>query len=348
MSNKLKKSGKSKNINTKIPNKPMSQPIKMDNSELNAKIKAYKEEKSPENFNALMNLLTASQVLIPAAPGANGKPAPRLMKTSAGDAYLGIFTDPEQLPDEEKKKPSLLVPYLVANKAAVNPVDDIKGIAINPFTDNLIISRQLLERVEEVEKNKKEAGEAKISANESDMGAAFKGLGKIETDENGNKVLKMNEKQYNQFERTQFEVGYLPNKLFTEGKAFIDAMTDRKTEYLDELYEDSYQQKRMYPYLPEDFTVLTLKVSDDDTVICIDMPTDNIYFGNAYKLYIAWSDSKQEGRYFRIVKGKEKDSKFFEEIGADKVAKNLGDAPTEGSELNEITKLIGVDNSDEN
>ena len=34
----------------------------------------------------------------------------------------------------------------------------------------------------------------------------------------------------------------------------MDRLADEKEKLIDELYEEAYQQKRMYPYMAEDFS----------------------------------------------------------------------------------------------
>ena len=317
------------------PKKPGQMP-NVDNAVVLELVNKYKEEKNADNLNKLINELIQHNFFIPALIKEDKKPAPKLMKTKEGELYLGILTDKEQVPEDQREGVLLVLPYLVANKMAINPVDNIQGIAINPFTDNFILKKPLLEKIEEVEQKKKEAKEAQKNSLE-----ALSALGEVVTDENGNKALKMNEKQYNQFERTQFEVGYIPTKLFTEGQSFIDRILSDRETCIDEMYEDSYREKRMYPYLPEDFSVMPMTLSETLTVIRVDMPEKDVLFGNAYRVYICWDSEKQEGRYFRITKGKEKKQMILEEVGSDKKVVQLGEAPVEGTELKAITDLIG-------
>jgi len=321
-----------------VKRKPMNamENMNINNGIVIELINEYKEKKDGDSLNNLINELVQHAFFIPAVVREDKTPAPKLMKSKEGDVYLGIITDKEQLPEDQREGVLLMLPYLVINRMAINPVDNIKGIAINPFSENFIIQRPLLERIEEVEKNKKEANEAK----QKEINA-LTSIGKVVTDENGNKSVQMNEQQYNQFERTQFEVGYIPTKLFTEGQAFIDKLLEERETYVDEMYEDSYREKRMYPYLPEDFAVMPMTLSEDLTVIRIDMPEKDILFGNAFRVYISWDSSKSEARYFRITKGKENKKVLLEEVDKDKKVKIIGDAPVEGTELSTITDLIG-------
>ena len=50
--------------------------------------------------------------------------------------------------------------------------------------------------------------------------------------------------------------------MFEGGKEFMDRLADEKEKLIDELYEEAYQQKRMYPYMEEDFSVMSMQISD--------------------------------------------------------------------------------------
>ena len=79
----------------------------------------------------------------------------------------------------------------------------------------------LVQRIEEVEKARKNAGKVK--------------------------TMQLTPEQYVLFERKQFEFGFLPRRLFENGKEMMEQLCEKKEEYIDQLFEESYQQKRMYP-----------------------------------------------------------------------------------------------------
>ena len=41
---------------------------------------------------------------------------------------------------------------------------------------------------------------------------------------------------------------------------------------MDQFFEECYQQKRMYPYLPEDFSVMVMDLSDSLLIVRVDLP----------------------------------------------------------------------------
>lgn len=316
-----------KNVNNirQFPNKNMPK-----NEELLKLLKEYKSESNVEKLNTLVSELVKCTIFVPAMVNADKKPVPKLMKAPDGKMFLGIYTDRDQVPESERKDSLLVMPYLMANNVVMFSENQIQGVVLNPFSDNLVLKKELVVRIDEVEKRK---AELKNNSNPT---------AKMSPD---GKSMAMTEREYNQFERTQFEVGYLPGKLFAEGQAFIDKLIKEKENYIDEMYEDSYKEKRMYPLLPEDFSVMPLSLSDDLTVIRVDMPEKDVAFGNAYRVYICFNKATNEARYFRIAQGKEKSEVYLEEVTKDKKYIRVQEAPVEGTELSTITELIGYNSN---
>jgi HD-GYP domain-containing protein (c-di-GMP phosphodiesterase class II) len=150
--------------------------------------------------------------------------------------------------------------------------------------------------------------------------------------------LKLTPQQYVVFERKQYEFRFLPKKLFEEGKTFIEELSSKKEEYIDALYEESYQQKRMYPYLTEDFSVLAIQISGTTQMIRVDMPARDLEDGACRRVFIAWNQETETGRYFTIEKAG--NGSVLAEVTSDWRHKNLGEAPVEGAELQRILELV--------
>lgn len=326
-------------MSNKIKKKPASSISSIRNDEAISILNSNKDNVTSDTINALITSLLPGKVLIAASVDASGKPTPKLLKPNGSDdKFLGIYTDAKQIPGSMQGEPFLVLPFTVANKFAINPVDNIQGMVINPFTHNLVLKRPLLERIEDIEALKKNG-----TVNTTPGVGALSKLGEVSTDSAGKKVINMSEKQYNQFECTQFETGLLPRRFYEDPSSFITRLSSDKGSYIDELYEESYNQKRLYPYLPEDFSVMPLSITDDFTVITVDMPSKDLILGNAYRLYFTHDTSDNTARYFRIVCGTDQDKTFLEEIDKDHKITNHGDAPIEGTELSVITKMCGIE-----
>jgi hypothetical protein len=148
----------------------------------------------------------------------------------------------------------------------------------------------------------------------------------------------MTQKEYVAFERKQFETRFLPKKFFEEGSAFVEALCEKKETYLDSLYEESYQQKRLYPYLPEEFSVMAMDISEELLIIRADMPNRDMESGSCIRIYLVWNPANRTGRYFTIEKGT--DGSLLGEINGQLGHTAWGGAPVEGAEISRLIELL--------
>lgn len=286
--------------------------VHVKNEELEELVIAYVKEKTADNLNKLLNHLTTRRVLVPAMQGeVPNKPMPCLLKTPT-DTFLPVFTSLKQTEKAPKSQGIINMPFVAANDMVIKSDGKITGLVINPFTENLIFKPELIQKIAEVEEMKK------------------KGL----------KQVQMTGAQYAAFERVQFEKGYLPKKLFEGGKDFLMMLGERKELYLDVLFEESYQQKRMYPYLPEDFSVMLMNISEDITIARVEFPNKDLGPGVGLRAFLTWNEATKEARYFSIDVGKEPNARIFVEVTRDRKVINMGAAPVDGTELQRVVDLL--------
>lgn len=298
-----------------MENKPTDQSVTIyvNNDELEQLICAYKEDKKAEAFNRVINKLVACRILVPANVDPNvKKPMPCMLRAGENDMFLPVYTSLKHVPKEPKSAAILNMPYLSANGLVLSAKENIKGIVINPFTENIILKPELLRKIAEVEELKRK----------------------------GAQPVKMSGDQYMVFERVNFEKQFLPKRLFEEGQALFDRLQERKEAVIDELFEESYQQKRMYPYLEEDFSVMLLAISQELTVARIEFPTKDVAAGVAYRGFLCWNKKEEAGRYFLIERGKEPKSRILAEITKELKIVSYGEAPVDGMELQRVLDLV--------
>lgn len=278
--------------------------------------KAQSNEERVETLNKLVGLFHRGRVLTPAAEGENKKPATVLISNKAGQSFLPIFTSKKHLAGRVMTPIIMNIPYLAANEMALRDGLNCSGIAINPYTDNLIFRKELLEKINAVEQKRK--------ANATEGAPA------------GQRV-QMSEKEYMMYELRQFCNVYLPKLLFAQGQQCVDDLCKDKENALDGWFEDAYQNKRLYPYLPEEFGVMPMDVSEEQLFIRIDMPTRDAGPGSCDRIYIAWDKEQEIGRYFGIQRA---DRQFeLVEITSELRPVSHGEAPGEGTELQTIMEL---------
>ncbi len=224
--------------------------INVRNEEIEEFIDTYLKENTPQHLNQLVVKLIASRILVPASMNQQKKPVPCLLPGPENTSYFPLYTSKEHIPAKPKSELVLNLPFLAANHMVEQHIEQIDGIAINPFTQNLVFKRALVEQIAEAEKKRQAGGQKK--------------------------KVELTPEQYFAFERKEFEFGHFPKKFFEQGKEMIDKLFEEKEQYIDELFESCYQHPRMYPYLTEEFSVMPLNLSEDMLLVQIGMPEQGI------------------------------------------------------------------------
>ncbi|SER96782.1 SseB family protein [Lachnobacterium bovis] len=287
--------------------------IEIENKELGELIVAYNEHKDAEHLTKLVNHIMECRVLVPALMSEDKSPVPAFIQNSDDELYMPVYTSAKHIPEEPASPLVINMPFLAVVEMAVTPEFNVEGIILNAFTDSLIFKLPLLEKIVEVEKEKTQ--------------------GVIPLDE-------LTDEQYHVWTRKQVEFTLLPKKLFEEGDKFIQELSDGKEKYMDELYEEFYQEKRMYPYLEEEFSVMTMNISDDVSIVRVDFPERYMQVPSCYRVYLVWDRQKNEGKYFTIEKTVNEDIRLLGGVMPKISHASYGEAPDEGNELQTIIDLI--------
>ena len=209
----------------KIKNKLKDDPaftLEVQNPEVEELMTQYSSDKKAETLNKLIDKCTKSRFLVPANVGENNKPIPLFIKNGEGEAFMPIYTSKAQLSKNHPSPCIVNMPFLAVINMVANKESKLDGIAFNPFTHNLIFKRPLVEKIEAVEKARKEGHP---------------------TSPTKGKTVQMTAEQYVIFERIQYEHIFLPTQMFEGGKEFMDRLADEKEKLIDELYEEAYQQR---------------------------------------------------------------------------------------------------------
>ena len=287
--------------------------LDVKNTEIEAMLKTYAESKKVDDLNKLVGLIHNARVLVPANVNDKKQPVPVMIKNGKGETFYPIYTSKSQMDKAPKSAGIINMPYIGINQMALRENVKADGVVINPFTDNLVFKKSLIQKIADVEEARK----------------------------NGVKTrqVKMSPEQYSIFERHQFETVFLPTKFFELKNEFVEKLSETKEEYIDSLFEESYQQKRLYPYLTEDFSVMALSITEALTVIRVDFPLKDMSKGCSTRAYIVWNKEKEQGWYFNIEKG-DGESLLIGEIDENHKRTSHGESPAEGAELQLILDLV--------
>ncbi len=305
------------------PQKPPVDPnltLDVKNEKLEELVKQYTDEKNADNLNALIEELRKCRLLVPANINEEKKPVPCMLNSKDKGMYFPVYTALKQIPQSPRSEAIINMPYLAVNEMTAQQQENLGGVAINPFTDNLIFKMPLVLRIQEVEKKRRELAK--------------------QGGEPKKKTLQLTPEQYLQFERRQFEFGFLPKRFFEQGQAFMDELCEKKEEYIDQLFEEAYQEKRRYPYLPEDFSVMVMNIAEDLLIVRVDLPAQDMAAPSCLRIYLAWNEVAGSGRYLTIETVKDSKERKLGELTSDWKKVDHGVAPVEGAELQYVIDLL--------
>ena len=303
------------------PKQPVDPNLTLDvnNDKLEELVQKYTAEKNGENLNALIEEIRKCRLLVPANLNEQKQPVPCMLNSKEKGMYFPIYTSKQQIPQSPRSEAIINMPYLAVNEMTAQQQENLAGVAINPFTNNLIFKMPLVLKIQEVEKKRSEIPNQAMPKK---------------------KTLQLTPEQYLQFERRQFEFGFLPKRFFEQGKALVDELCEKKEEYLDQLFEESYQEKRRYPYLPEDFSVMVMNIAEDLLIIRVDLPNRDMADPTCLRIYLAWNDVAGSGRYLTIETVKDSKERRLGELASDWTKLDHGVAPVEGAELQYVIDLL--------
>lgn len=305
------------------PQKPPVDPnltLDVKNEKLEELVKQYTDEKNADNLNALIEELRKCRLLVPANINEEKKPVPCMLNSKDKGMYFPVYTALKQIPQSPRSEAIINMPYLAVNEMTAQQQENLGGVAINPFTDNLIFKMPLVLRIQEVEKKRRELAK--------------------QGGEPKKKTLQLTPEQYLQFERRQFEFGFLPKRFFEQGQVFMDELCEKKEEYIDQLFEEAYQEKRRYPYLPEDFSVMVMNIAEDLLIVRVDLPAQDMAAPSCLRIYLAWNEVAGIGRYLTIETVKDSKERKLGELTLDWKKVDHGVAPVEGAELQYVIDLL--------
>ena len=305
------------------PQKPPVDPnltLDVKNEKLEELVKQYTDEKNADNLNALIEELRKCRLLVPANINEEKKPVPCMLNSKDKGMYFPVYTALKQIPQSPRSEAIINMPYLAVNEMTAQQQENLGGVAINPFTDNLIFKMPLVLRIQEVEKKRRELAK--------------------QGGEPKKKTLQLTPEQYLQFERRQFEFGFLPKRFFEQGQTFMDELCEKKEEYIDQLFEEAYQEKRRYPYLPEDFSVMVMNIAEDLLIVRVDLPAQDMAAPSCLRIYLAWNEVAGSGRYLTVETVKDAKERKLGELTLDWKKVDHGVAPVEGAELQYVIDLL--------
>ena len=125
--------------------------MEITNDRLEEAIKDYAADRTKEKLTAVLNLLRPTKLLVPAMLKAPDQPTPCFLKSGAGEQYFVVYTSKEQMANAPKSQALVSMPFPACNSVAVKPELNLSGMVINPFTDNLVLKIELIQKLHEAD-----------------------------------------------------------------------------------------------------------------------------------------------------------------------------------------------------
>ncbi len=290
----------------------------IDNTRLEEAMQEYMKDQDKEHLVQLVYAIQETKLFVPAMAVQKQKQGgfqPYIIKNAEGDMYMPAFTSMKKFPQNQKYQGMLKIQYKQCVSMLLDHPSLVQGIALNPFSDNLMLKSQMLELSRKVEQSAKQAPKAYS----------------VKTDD------------FRMVVRHNVEFHQIPEKLFAQKMEFIKNLNE---EVLCDLYKAPYievGQAGQYPYTKDSFEMMELSVRDDLSIIQIIAPSKFLYQTNCRELYIVWNPLTEQFGYFVIEKGLDTEEVKFhlDRIKEDGSCEKLEEAPADGNVMNRVMELFG-------
>ncbi len=302
----------------------------IDNTKLEAATEAFVQDKSKENFVGIMELLEKAVVYLPSMVPENldektvedmkagravklpkeAKIMPCLLKKENGGQVLPVFSSQKHIPTD-KRSPALLgMPFMNCVSMAMLHQDTVESVVLNPFTQNIVIPRQILE-------------------------VALKRSQARQT-----KTVQVTKEQFHQLAHKRVIYEILPAFLHEKKEEGLEQLKADEAKAILGIYAPLYPKEVAMPYREDDFSFLSLNVTDTMQITRIDLPEKNVAVGMCCRIYVVWKRDKQELEYYTIEKAEEGNE--IGRIYADRRHETVKKAPDNGAEIETIMELAGA------
>lgn len=284
--------------------------IEITNDRLEQVIKEYLADRTKEKLTETLNLLRSTVLLVPAMLKAPNQPVPCFLRTNQEEQFLAVYTSKEQIPEEPKSQAILRMPFPACNNLVVQPDLKLSGMVINPFSDNLVLKKELVQKLHEADQR---AGQMK--------------------------KVKMTPAQYHAFVKGQVEFHIWPKRLFAEKEVFVEKICTEKEAFINQMFAEAYKEPKLYPYSEKDYSVMALDIAEDLTLIRIDLPEKDMAESLCCRVYMTFNPMTKVAKYYTVEMSGQKDIRILGEVLEDGRHLSYGETPVEGAELQRIMDL---------
>lgn len=305
---------------------------KLDNTKLESAAAEFVKDRQKEKYAGLMELLEKAVVLVPTlAPQGldeeaqkmmqqgrqvqlpkDAKIMPCLLSKENGEQVFPIFTSITQIPKDKKSPAVVAMPFFSCVAMVMSNQEKVETIVLNPFTHNVILPKVILE-VADKRRNAMQQ----------------------------TKTIKMTEKQFQELVHNRVAFYLLPRYLFEHKEEGLRSLQKEEGNFIVQFYKDAYPEgkKNSVDVTPDDFSVMTLNLTDNMLMTRVDMPSGKVKKGTCYRVYAVLLRDVQEVRYYTFEKTEEGD--YIGRITQDGKHELVEPAPDNGAEIEAVMNLAG-------
>ena len=330
-----------------------------ENIELESMVHDFLENQVEQKFVALMEKLEGVNVYVPAMPPQNMPPEmlerikagenvaatagippqPYLLRKSDGTNVLPIFTTKEQIPEEKRTPMLLYMPYSACVALVMGNQDKIQEIALNPFTEGLTINKPPIEvafRRFQARQNGNVMPQGRSHSRDSEQ--TLSAVTTPEATAGGTKTVQMSGKEFRHLVNNRAATVILPMFFLGNPEKAMEQFMAQKEKFLLEIFASLYPEGAHCDYETDDFSILTMQVSDTLQIVRIDLPSVQPMEESVLRIYLAVKDEK-EIRYYVVQRTAQKEENRILRIYEDKHQEVLMTLDDYGSEISEIMSL---------
>lgn len=298
-----------------------------DNSKLEAAAEEFLKDRTKENFVKVMEIIERSIVFLPTLIPENLDSAtmeqvkegkgiilpknaqimPCLLRKETGEKVLPVFSSAKQVPDDKRSPAILAMPFSTCVSIAMANQEKVQSIVLNPFTQNINIPEQILE----------------VAQKRSQMSQT--------------KTVKLTEKQFHQLAHKRIAFELLPVFLYEKQKEGLEKMQNEEGRFLLFMYTSVYPKEVKVPYDEDDFSLMTLNITDNLQITRIDMPEKNMAKGLCSRIYVVWKRDTETLEYYTIERAE--NGNEIGTVSADRKHEIVMNAPDNGAEIETIMNL---------
>lgn len=319
---------------------------KRNNQALEEAIAAFAANREKDNYVKVMELLERAVVLMPAMPPKGldpeteklmreGKPVqltgetqivPCLLRKETGEQALPIFSSPAQIPQDKKSPTVMALPFFACVSMAMANLEKIEAVVLNPFTTNMVLNKNILEVAD-----KRRKGAMQNAARQNTGQGAGGQPG-------SQRVVQVTEEQFKDLVHNRVVLVLLPKYLFEHKEEGLKKLQKEEGEFLLQLYDEVYPEGKKAAYRADDFSIMTLNITETAQITRVDMPDEAVKNGMCYRVYAVWKRDTEEVLYYTLEKTK--DGNFIARITPDGKHEVVEPVPDNGAEIEAVMSLV--------